>query len=177
MHATQRVIHVSCRLARCLGAFALIAASLAAGAQTARTHPLVGRQPPAFTRRDLNGQSIRLGSLRGKVVLLNFWASWCAPCQQEMPAFESWQREYGSRGLQVIGISMDDDRESAQRLVEKLKIDYPIALGDARLGEQYGEVLGLPITFLIGRDGKVLAQFQGESDLKSIEREIQSALQ
>ena len=164
------------RLVRCLGLGALIAASLAVGAQPARQESLVGRQALQFARRDLRGHAIDLDSLRGKVVLLNFWATWCAPCQTEMPAFSAWQRTYGSRGFRVIVISMDDDRDAAQKLVEKLKIVYPVAMGDAKLGEQYGEVLGLPKTFLIGRDGKVLAEFQGETDLKAMEAQVQAAL-
>jgi peroxiredoxin len=177
MQATRRVSHDSYRLARCLGACVLVAASIAASAQSAPVQSLVGRQAPQFARRDLHGHTIDLRSLRGKVVLLNFWATWCAPCQTEMPVFSEWQRTYGPQGFQVIGISMDDDSDAARKLVEKLGLAYPVAMGDAKLGEQYGEVLGLPKTFLIGRDGKVLAQFQGESALKSIERSIKSALQ
>jgi cytochrome c biogenesis protein CcmG, thiol:disulfide interchange protein DsbE len=154
----------------------LIATTLSVGAQTRPAHSLVGRHPPAFTRNDLNGHSINLNSLRGKVVLLNFWATWCAPCQTEMPVFSAWQREYGSQGFQVIGISMDDDAGAARKLVEELKIAYPVAMGDAKLGEMYGGVLGLPMTFLIGRDGKVLAQFQGETDLKTMEAIVKTAL-
>ena len=173
----ERCVSRDCRrVTRCLCACVLIAASLSAGAQPAHVHSLVGKHAPSFARRDLSGQSINPGSLRGKVVLLNFWATWCAPCEHEMPRFSAWQREYGSQGFQVIGISMDDDRDSAQKLAEKLKIDYPVAMGDAKLGERYGGVLGLPMTFLIGRDGKVLAQFQGETDLKAMEAKVKSAL-
>ncbi|MGP8253455.1 MAG: TlpA family protein disulfide reductase [Terracidiphilus sp.] len=176
MKVARPTSHDLPRLARCLGACLLIVASLAAGAQPAHVQSLVGRQAPAFTRRDLAGKSIRLDSLRGKVVLLNFWATWCAPCQTEMPVFAAWQREYGPQGFQVIGISMDDDQDTARKLVEKLRISYPVAMGDAKLGEQYGEVLGLPKTFLIGRDGKVLAEFQGETDLKAMEAKLKAAL-
>jgi len=171
-----RVSHSAYRMSRNLAACALIAASMGAAAQPALVHTLVGMQAPAFARRDLAGQSISLSRLRGRVVLLNFWATWCAPCQAEMPAFNSWQLEYGSRELAVIGISMDDDEDSARKLVERLKIGYPVAMGDAKLGKLYGGVLGLPLTFLISRDGKVLAQFQGDSDLKTIERKLKSAL-
>jgi cytochrome c biogenesis protein CcmG/thiol:disulfide interchange protein DsbE len=176
MNAKQRATNEFCRLARCLGACVLITASLVASAQPARVHSLVGKQAPAFTRLDLSGQTINLRSLRGKVVLLNFWATWCAPCQQEMPVFSAWRREYGSQGLAVIGISMDDDADSARNLVNKLGLTYPVAMGDAKLGERYGGVLGLPMTFLIGRNGKVLAQFQGETDLKTMEAKLKSAL-
>ncbi len=141
-----------------------------------QSQSLIGKPAPQFVRRDLNGQTVDLRSLRGNVVLLNFWATWCAPCEQEMPVFDSWQRRYNPRGFQVVGISLDDDADSAQKLANKLKIAYPVAMGDAKLGERYGGILGLPMTFLIGRDGKVLAEFQGESDLKSIEGEIKAAL-
>lgn len=177
MKATRSVTHDSFRLARHLGACVLFAASLTAIAKPAHVQSLVGRRAPEFARRDLAGQIVRLDSFRGKVVLLNFWATWCAPCQTEMPVFNSWQRSYGSQGFQSIGISMDDDEDAARSLVNKLRLDYPVAMGDARLGERYGGILGLPMTFLIGRDGKVLAQFQGGGNLKSLEIEIRSALQ
>ena len=119
---------------------------------------------------------IDLRKLRGKVVLLNYWATWCAPCQAEMPAFDAWQRKYGPQGLVVIGISMDDDEATARRLTDKLKLAYPIAMGDARLGARYGKILGLPMTFLIGRDGVVFAEYKGETDLKAIEERVQAAL-
>jgi thiol-disulfide isomerase/thioredoxin len=162
--------------ARMLGCCLLAGASLAAASHACPAQSLIGKQAPAFIRRDLGGRSIVLDSLRGKVVLLNFWATWCAPCQTEMPIFDSWQRKYGPRGFQVIGISMDDDSETARKLVERLRISYPVAMGDAELGERYGRVLGLPKTFLIGRDGKVQAQFQGETDLKAMETKLRAAL-
>jgi len=161
---------------RTFGFCLLTGASVAAASHACPAQSLIGKQAPAFVRRDLHGHTISLRSLRGKVVLLNFWATWCGPCQTEMPVFDSWQREYGPRGLQVIGISMDDDQETARKLVEKLTISYPVAMGDAGLGERYGRVLGLPKTFLIGRDGKVQARFQGETDLKAMEAQIRAAL-
>lgn len=137
---------------------------------------LVHKPAPAFVRMDLNGKKIDLGSLRGKVVLLNFWATWCAPCQIEMPRFTQWQRQYSSQGLQVIGISMDDDPALVRRADRKLKPNYPVAMGDEELGESYGGVMGLPLTFLIDRKGEVRAQFQGETDLKTIEELLKQLL-
>ncbi len=137
---------------------------------------LLNKQAPEFTLRDLNGQTLRLTDYRGNVVLLNFWATWCAPCQVEMPAFAAWQRQYGPQGLQVIGVSMDDNAAPARRLVERLKLNYPVAMGDERLAARYGGVLGLPLTFLIDRNGVVRARFQGETDLKVIENRLRSLL-
>jgi thiol-disulfide isomerase/thioredoxin len=133
---------------------------------------LVNKKAPEFARRDLSGTSLDLRSFRGKVVLLNFWATWCAPCKLEMPVFTAWQRHYGPQGLQIIGISMDDGPEGVRSLVAKLKLNYPVVMGDARLGERYGGVLGLPMTYLIDRNGVVRAQFQGETDLNTMEKEL-----
>lgn len=157
---------------------AVLAASgaIAIAQSGAPARKLLNQPAPDFTRRDLNGHTLHLGALRGKVVLLNFWATWCAPCQIEMPTFSAWQRQYGPRGLAVIGISMDDDAADARHLVQRLKLDYPNAMGDARLGEQYGGVLGLPLTFLVDRNGRIRARFQGETDLKAIEKQVQALL-
>jgi cytochrome c biogenesis protein CcmG/thiol:disulfide interchange protein DsbE len=147
-----------------------------AGAQTSGTQSLVGRRAPEFVRRDLTGHNLDLARLHGKVVLLNFWATWCAPCQVEMPIFARWQEQYGPQQLAVIGISMDDDSEPVRRMIHAQSIDYPVALGDATLGERYGGVLGLPLTFLIDRNGKVRAKFQGETDPGKIEASLRSLL-
>ena len=109
-------------------------------------------------------------------MLLNFWATWCSPCLVEMPVFAKWQQQYGAQGLQVVGISMDDDSAPVRRLLAKMKLNYPIAMGDAALGERYGGVLGLPLTYLIDRDGTVRAQFQGETDANTIEKQLRPML-
>ena len=89
-----------------------------------------------------------------------------------MPIFAARQREFRAQGLQVIGLSMDDDPAAARRLAAHLKLNYPVAMGNARLGARYGGVLGLPLTFLIDRKGIVRARFQGETDPRIIERQI-----
>jgi len=143
---------------------------------SAQTESLLNKQAPEFARTDLNGARIDLASFRGKVVLLDFWATWCASCQVEMPAFVQWQRNYGPQGLQVLGISMDDDPALARRLAAKLRLNYPVAMGDEKLGELYGGVLGLPLTYLIDRHGIVRARFQGDTDLKTIEKQLKALL-
>jgi peroxiredoxin len=94
-----------------------------------------------------------------------------------MPRFAVWQREYGPRDLQIIGISMDDDPRPARGLVRKLKLNYPAAMGDETLGHLYGGVMGLPLTFVIDRHCKIEAQFQGEVETDSIEKEFKPLLQ
>lgn len=137
---------------------------------------LVHQKAPEFVRLDLNHKRLDLNAYRGKVVLLNFWATWCAPCQVEMPTFVAWQNKYGPRGFQVIGISMDDDPALVRAAYRKLKLNYPVAMGDVKLGDLYGGVLGLPMTFLIDRHGEILAEFQGETNLSKIELQVQSLL-
>ncbi len=141
-----------------------------------RARNLINKKAPDFALTAFSGQSLTLDRFRGKVVLLNFWATWCAPCQVEIPVFAAWQRKYGPQGLQIIGISMDDDAGPARRLAARLQLNYPVAMGDERLGARYGGVLGLPSTFLIDRDGVIRAQFQGEADLRLIERHVTALL-
>jgi peroxiredoxin len=90
--------------------------------------------------------------------------------------FTRWQKQYGPRGLVVIGISMDDDPRPVREAVKVRRIDYPVAMGDAALGKRYGGVLGLPLTFLIDRNGIVRSEFQGETDLGKIEASLRTLL-
>jgi cytochrome c biogenesis protein CcmG, thiol:disulfide interchange protein DsbE len=145
-------------------------------AQTANHGVGVGHSAPNFSRPDLSHRKIVLSSYRGKVVLLNFWATWCEPCLTEMPTFVEWQKQYGSRNFQVIGISMDDAVPEVIATVSRLKLNYPVLMGDEYLGADYGGVLGLPVTFLIDRDGKIQARYQGAS-LTRINSDIQNLLQ
>ena len=153
---------------------------LCVGVSTAQalvaTTSLLHKKAPEFIRIDLHHRKLDLRTYRGKVVLLDFWATWCASCQLEMPRFVAWQAQYGPRGLQIIGISMDDDPELARKMYEKQKLNYPVAMGDGKLGRLYGGVLGLPLVFLIDSQGKVQALFRGETDLNLIEEEFKPLL-
>jgi len=154
----------------------LIAIGVAAGSAQETAPSLLHKKAPEFSLTDLQGRPVDLKAYRGKVVLLNFWATWCAPCQLEMPRFVSWQEQYAARGLQIVGISMDDDPALVRSLSTRLKLNYPVAMGDEKLGELYGGILGLPVTYLIGRDGEVDAEFRGETDLNAMEEQLKALL-
>lgn len=132
------------------------------------------KAPPAplFTLADLDKQPVSLATFRGKVVLLNFWATWCGPCTKETPRFIEFQSRYGSQGLQILGISLDDDAAPVRKFRDEFRVNYPLAVGDAKLAESYGGVLGLPITFLIDRQGRIVAKHVGAVDLNKLEQEI-----
>lgn len=151
-----------------------LAASAAQGAFAASS--LLHEAAPEFARTDLTNRKLDLGAYRGKVVLLDFWATWCASCLVEMPHFVAWQKQFGPRGFEVIGISMDDDPAAALKAYKRQRLNYPVAMGDARLGGLYGGVQGLPLTFLIDRHGTIQARFQGETDMNLIETRVRQLL-
>ena len=136
-------------------------------------HPLA----PDFSLPQLSGQRLHLSDYRGKLVLLDFWATWCDPCREEIPGFVELQNKYRDQGLQIIGISMDDDPEAVRDFYQSFKMNYPVAIGNATTGELYGGVLGLPIAFLMGRDGRIYSKHIGATDISVFEREITSLLQ
>ena len=146
------------------------------GAAAPERTPAAHRIAPDFSKPDLDHREVRLAAYRGKVVLLNFWATWCAPCLAEVPRFVEWQRTLGERGLQVLGVSMDDDEAPVRAAYRKYGLNYPVVMGDEKLGELYGGILGLPVTFLIDGDGRIRFRHDGTTDLDALEREIRELL-
>jgi peroxiredoxin len=134
------------------------------------------REAPDFTLPLLDGGQLRLSSYRGKVVLLDFWATWCVPCREETPHFVELQRKYGDGGLQIIGVSMDDSSEPVRTFVQQFRVNYPVVTGTADVGSAYGGVLGLPIAFLIDREGRIQAKHMGATDASVFENEVASLL-
>ena len=154
-------------------AFVLAIAGVPAGA---RKNALVNKPAPTFARSTVDNQRVDLAALRGRVVLLNFWATWCAPCQVEIPRFIEWQSKYQADGLTVVGVSMDDDSEPVKSFVHKRGLNYPVVLGDEKLGLAYGGILGLPVTYLIDRNGIVRGRYPGETHLTAMEAAIRRLL-
>lgn len=131
---------------------------------------------PDFSRLDLEHRQVSLSAYQGKVVLLNFWATWCAPCLAEIPRFRAWQKQNWENGLQIVGISMDDEAAPVSTFYRKFRLNYPVVMGDENLGELYGGVLGLPVSFLIDRKGRIRFKHEGQTDLRVMQREIEQLL-
>src|SRR5690349_1339226 len=131
-----------------------------------------------FTLKDVEGKDVSLQSLKGKVVLLDFWATWCGPCKVEIPHFIEFQQKYGPRGLQVVGISVDDTAEKLEPYVRDMKMNYPVlqGLNHDDVQDAYGPILGIPVSVLISREGKVCATHTGLTDKDVFEREIKALL-
>jgi peroxiredoxin len=139
---------------------------------------LRGKKAPAFTLKDTSGKRVSLADYKGKAVLINFWATWCAPCKIEMPWFIDLQKQYEAQGFTIIGISEDDvkDHPAVQKFKDKIGVNYPILLGDDAVGKAYGGLEFLPTSYYVGRDGKVIEETAGLASKDVIEAHIKKAL-
>jgi thiol-disulfide isomerase/thioredoxin len=144
----------------------------------------VGKPAPDLRLKDLDGKEVSLADLKGKVVFVNFWATWCQPCQDEIPSLIDLQNRYGAKGFTVLGIAMDDEGHSVVAPFvatekydvngQKLLINYPIVIGTDEAGDKFGGIMGYPTSFLISRSGKLLMKFQGPPDLDVVVQAIES---
>lgn len=143
--------------------------------------PVIARgqdsQPAQFTLKDIQGRYIRLSDYRGKVVLVNFWATWCPPCRKEIPDLVKLQRDYGSRGLQVIGVTYPPQTlAEVRRFVSEAKMNYPVALGTKETKSLFTESEALPITIVIGTDGRIRDIIEGILLPEEFEQKIKPLL-
>lgn len=139
--------------------------------------PASGRTAPDFVLTDASGKPVRLSNFRGKVVLLNFWATWCPPCNAEIPWFIEFQRTYGDQGLVVLGISLDDDGwKSVTPYAANKQINYPVMLGNGDVTRLYGGVKSLPMTLIVDRLGNIVATLVGLINKDQYEAQIRGAL-
>jgi thiol-disulfide isomerase/thioredoxin len=131
-----------------------------------------------FTLKDMNNRDVKLADYKGKVVLLDFWATWCGPCKVEIPWFVEFQQKYGPSGLQVVGVSVDDTVDKLKPYVTQYKMNYPVLQGLMHddIQDAYGPMWGIPVTAVISRDGKICAKHTGMSTKETFEAEIKSLL-
>jgi thiol-disulfide isomerase/thioredoxin len=145
--------------------------ALAEETSTART------PAPDWQLHDLNGKTVKFSDFRGHVLILDFWATWCAPCRIEIPHFVELQKQYGDKGLTVIGVSLDEQGpEVVKKFVKQFGLTYPIVIGDEKVVEAYGRVDAIPTTFVIDRQGHIVSRHMGYNDKEVFEQEIQSLL-
>jgi thiol-disulfide isomerase/thioredoxin len=131
-----------------------------------------------FSMKDLEGKDVSLSSFKGKVILLNFWATWCGPCKAEIPGFVELQNQYGKDGLVVVGYSVDDEAPKARAFANEYKMNYPVLLGLGRedVQDAYGPIWGIPASFIISRDGRVCQKHLGIAPKAVFEKEVKALL-
>jgi peroxiredoxin len=136
------------------------------------------RKPaPEFALKDANGQTVHLSDYRGKVVLLDFWATWCGPCKIEIPWFQEFERQNKDKGFAVIGVAMDEEGwDVVKPFAKYVGINYRLVIGDETITQLYGGVEAMPTTFLIDREGRIASVHVGLSGKRAFEDEIQELL-
>ncbi len=149
--------------------------------EAAKTGSCDDKAKPAnmdFVLKDMDGKDLNLADLKGKVVLLNFWATWCGPCKYEIPMFVELQEQYRDKGVVFLGLSVDDPPEKLRPFAEQYKINYPILVGNGRddVQDAFGPVWGIPVTFMISRDGKICKRHMGLASKDQFAKEIESLL-
>jgi len=148
--------------------------------------PVVATVAPDFTLKDLDGKDVSLGQYKGKVVLINFWATWCDPCRIEIPWLIEMQQKYGDKGFTVLGVAMDEEGKSEvapfvakERFNvngQKLPMSYPVLLGNDAMADKFGGLLGYPTSILISRDGKQIKRITGLISYEEISKAVESQL-
>jgi peroxiredoxin len=132
---------------------------------------------PEWALKDMNGKTVRSTDFKGKIVILDFWATWCGPCRAEIPGFIALQQQYEKRGLVVVGLSVDEGgAEVVKKFTQKLGMDYPVVLADDKTQQAFGGIEAVPTTFVIDRAGRIVKEHVGFADKDEFENEIKPLL-
>jgi peroxiredoxin len=134
-------------------------------------------QAPDFTLPGIDGKDLKLSSYKGKVVILDFWATWCPPCRKGIPDLIELKKKYGSKGLEVIGVSLDTEtKNQVPAFVKDKGINYPVVYGTQTVAQQYGGIEAIPTSFIIDKQGKIAASYQGLMPILTYENQIKKLL-
>jgi peroxiredoxin len=167
-----------CLVAVVMAVLTAVSCRQAIGTSGKHQPALVGKTAPDFALTDLSGKTVRLADFKGKIVLLDLWATWCAPCREQIPDFVELQKQYAEEGFTLLGISMDEEGAVVVKpFAQEFGINYPVVIGNTQVSAAYGGIQALPTAFLIGRDGRILEAFVGDRAKSDFERAIRSALQ
>jgi thiol-disulfide isomerase/thioredoxin len=158
--------------------------SKSAGSSSGTAAPMADE--PSVTFKDLQGNNVALSSLKGKVVLVNFWGTWCEPCRGEIPILIKMQQQYGSKGFTVLGVATNDDEKAVDPFIHhtqfnvdghEMTMNYPIVMGSDEISTKFGGLLGMPTSFLISRDGKIIKRYIGAfANGDEINKQVESHL-
>jgi peroxiredoxin len=136
------------------------------------------KEAPDFELKDMNGKTVKLSDFRGKAVMVDFWATWCGPCQIEIPWFIDFERKYKDQGFAVIGVAMDDEGWPVVKpFLEQMKMNYRVVIGNDRTADLYGGIEALPTTVLIDRDGRIASMHVGLAGKKEFQDAIEKLLE
>jgi thiol-disulfide isomerase/thioredoxin len=155
----------------------LIAQTVFAGTQSDAGRHADNQLAPPFTLNNLRGGKARLSDYKGKVVMINLWATWCAPCRAEMPELVKLQKEYKARGLQILGVTYpDESRTAVKRIARRYKLNYPVIFGTHELLESYqiGEIM--PVTVVVDGAGNIRARILGILDIQEFKEKVEPLL-
>ena len=155
------------------GLIVVLALSLTACAEKAASAAATLGAAPAWKLKDVEGKSVGSDEFKGKVVVIDFWATWCPPCRAEIPGYIELQKKYGKDGLVIIGVSMDQGGPAVVKaFIAKFGINYPIVMGDDEVAQAFGGVEAIPTTFLIDRTGKIRDRKVGAEATEEYEKKI-----